>query len=117
MDSWGKSTSIDLNNCNIDIISSKSKIEIYIIEICNLIKMTRYGNPVIHYFGNEPHLSGYSFVQFIETSSITGHFSDNKLSAFIDIFSCTDYDHDLASKFTMNYFESTTMVIDIRNRF
>ena len=40
--------------------------------------------------------AGYSLVQLIETSAITGHFCDLSGDAYIDIFSCKDFDVELA---------------------
>ena len=43
-----------------------------------------------------PEAAGYSLVQLIETSAITGHFCDLSGDAYIDIFSCKDFDAELA---------------------
>ena len=45
----------------------------------------------------------------IETSSITGHFSEHWKKAYINIFSCLKYDHELAEKFTKEYFGAKTI--------
>jgi len=39
--------------------------------------------------------AGYSLVQLIETSAITGHFCDCSGDAYIDIFSCKVYQVEL----------------------
>lgn len=69
--------------------------------------MKRYGEPLIPHFGHEnPITSGYSMVQLIETSSITGHFSEYKKSAYINIFSCAWYDPEKTAEFAQKFFEA-----------
>ena len=49
---------------------------------------------------------GYSFMQFITTSSIVGHFINKGGIGFINIFSCEEYDVKKAVQFTKDYFEA-----------
>ena len=59
--------------------------------------MKAYGAPVLQHFAEHvPEAAGYSLVQLIETSAITGHFCDVSGDAYIDIFSCKDFDADAA---------------------
>ena len=51
--------------------------------------MVACGEPKIeHFAANNPNAAGFSLVQLIETSSITGHFVDLNGDSYIDIFSC-----------------------------
>ena len=51
------------------------------------------GPPVLQRFAEHvPEAAGYSLVQLIETSAITGHFCDKSGDAYIDVFSCKDFD-------------------------
>ncbi|MHC4873870.1 MAG: S-adenosylmethionine decarboxylase family protein [Planctomycetota bacterium] len=96
---------LDLYNCDITAISTAESIQKYAKELCKLIDMIPYGEAQTPYFGeNCEHTKGYSLLQFIETSSITGHFSEGTGSAYINIFSCKEYDAGLAEKFTKEYF-------------
>lgn len=96
---------LDLHDCDLDVISSKKKIKEYALELCKILKMTPYGKAFIPYFGlNKPHTKGYSLLQFIETSSITGHFSEHKRSVYLNIFSCKPYDADKAKEYTKEFF-------------
>ena len=45
-----------------------------------------------HRAAHVPQAAGYSLVQLIETSAITGHFCDASGDAYLDIFSCKDFD-------------------------
>src|SRR5262245_51794966 len=54
--------------------------------------MKAYGAPLLERFAEHlPEAAGYSLVQLIETSAITGHFCDLSGDAYIDIFSCKDF--------------------------
>ena len=67
--------------------------------------MKKYSKTLLPYFGEKAAFTkGYSLVQLIETSSITGHFSDYWGTAYINIFSCKKYDQALAKKFTGEFF-------------
>ena len=108
---WGKSASIDLHGCN-DNVSNPEQIREFIVELCKRIKMTRHGDVLIDRFG-QGSLEGWSCMQFIETSSITAHFEEqqNPKKAFIDIFSCKDFDETSAAKFCKNFFDADEMIL------
>ena len=96
---------IDLYECDLEAISSEQKIQQYARELCDILEMKAYGPPMTPYFGeNKEHTKGYSLVQFIETSSITGHFSEFTKAAYINIFSCMTYDAEKAEAYTQAFF-------------
>ena len=98
---------MNLYDCDINIISSGEKLKEYAREICKVIDMIPYGEPQIPYFGHsKPHTKGYSLLQFVETSSITGHFSEYNKNAYINIFSCKPYNKELATSFTKEFFKA-----------
>jgi len=103
---WGMLTSIDLFECDHEILSSGEKIKQYAIEVCDLIDMKRFGEPVVVRFGADPKVSGYSLAQLIETSLISGHFAETDNSVYIDIFSCKFYDQQKAVDFTRDFFKA-----------
>ena len=73
--------------------------------------MKAYGPPQTPYFGeNDEITKGYSLLQFIETSSITGHFSEGTGAAYINIFSCKRYDRAKATEFTGRFFGAKHVV-------
>jgi S-adenosylmethionine/arginine decarboxylase-like enzyme len=97
---------LDLYNCN-NNIKSKRKLQQYVNQLCKLIEMKKFGKTLLPYFGlNEAQTKGYSLLQFIETSSITGHFSEFWNRAYINIFSCKKFDHQLALEFSQKFFEA-----------
>ncbi len=104
---WGKSIHVDLHGCN-NYVKNPKKIEEFVAKLCEEINMKRHGPLHLDYFG-EGNLKGYSCMQFIETSSITAHFDHQKgkpYRAFIDIFSCKDFDEKKTGEFCKNYFSA-----------
>jgi S-adenosylmethionine/arginine decarboxylase-like enzyme len=100
---WGLSTAIDLQECRADIIRDAKQIESYVLELCELIGMKRYGNCQMVHFG-EGKVAGYSMVQLIETSLISGHFANESNAAYLDIFSCKNYDPAIVEEFSKVFF-------------
>lgn len=104
---FGMEVVLDLYDCNPETIRSKEKLQEYTRELCQVIEMTPYGAPFAERFGlNEAKTAGYSIVQLIETSSITGHFSEEGNSAYINIFSCKEFGPKQAAEFSKNFFEA-----------
>jgi len=104
---YGKELILDLFECDPKIIRSKKKILEYSNKICNLIKMKKYGKPICERFGFGKDLTaGFSLVQLIESSLVSGHFSELWNQAFIDIFSCKLFDEKMATNFTKKFFKA-----------
>ncbi len=105
-DQYGMELIIDLYQCDIEKISNGDHIKKYLIELCDhVITMKRYGKAIVEHFGHDsPITAGYSMVQLIETSCVSGHFSEHKKSAYINIFSCKWFDMDKAAQFTKEWF-------------
>jgi len=102
---WGLLASLDLYGCG-DKINDGEAIRNYVVKLCDeVIHMKRYGPCHLELFG-EPGtpLAGYSVFQFIETSCVSGHFSESDNSAYIDVFSCADFDPEAVRDFSMEYF-------------
>lgn len=107
---YGWELVMDLKGCDVSVMSSRDKLYEFIIKVCDLIEMKRYGEPLIEKFGlAKDFTAGYSLVQLIETSSITGHFSDFWGNCYINIFSCKPYDEAKAAKFTKEFFGAKDM--------
>jgi len=103
---FGYELILDLKNCDKKLIGSAISLEKYVIELCNIIDMKRYGNVMLHYFGlNDIHTKGFSLVQLIETSSIVGHFAEETGKVYINIFSCKDFSIIKAKDFTETFFK------------
>ena len=109
-DWWGRSASIDLHGCDPELLKDPKTIKIFVKELCQRINMKRVGPTMVKRFGHK-NLRGYSMIQFIETSSIVGHFDENWNRAFIDVFSCKTFDPEITSKFSKKFFKAKKMVM------
>jgi S-adenosylmethionine/arginine decarboxylase-like enzyme len=106
LEAWGLLSSIDLKNCNPATIRDAEKIKQYVIELCDLIEMKRFGECQVVHFGEDEKVAGYSMTQLIETSLISGHFANLTNTAYIDIFSCKGYDPEVVAEFSKEFFEA-----------
>ncbi|NYT06283.1 MAG: S-adenosylmethionine decarboxylase [Methanomicrobiales archaeon] len=112
-DAWGLYTSVDLRNCNPETIRNPEKIRQFIIELCDLIDMKRFGEPQIIHFGPCERVAGYSMTQLIETSLVSGHFANETNAAYLDIFSCKEYAPGVMAEFCRTFFEAESMTIHV----
>jgi S-adenosylmethionine/arginine decarboxylase-like enzyme len=103
---WGLLTSVDLYSCNSKTIRDAEAIKKYVRELCLLIEMKRFGDTKVVHFGEDEKVAGYSMVQLIETSLISGHFTNSTNNAYIDIFSCKYYNPLAVEEFTKKFFEA-----------
>lgn len=104
---YGLEVVLDLHGCDPKIIKSRSALRSFVNKMCKLLKMKRFGKTLIPHFGHDdPVTCGFSLLQFIETSSITGHFSELWNSAYINIFSCRMFDAKKAISFTKKFFKA-----------
>ncbi|MFH1235168.1 MAG: polyamine aminopropyltransferase [Candidatus Diapherotrites archaeon] len=113
---WGLLTSIDLFKCNPKTIRDKAKIAAYAEKLCKMLKFKRFGKTEVVHFGSSEKVEGYSMVQFIESSLVSGHFANSSNNAYIDIFSCGDYDSKKAINFTKKFFWAKSAVSNVLPR-
>lgn len=88
---WGWHLVLNLYECNLHLITSAEVIRKFVIELCDLINMCRFGGPLIVNFGENPRVAGYSLVQLIETSNICAHFVNDSAAVYLDVFSCKKF--------------------------
>ena len=104
---WGQYGFIDLGECNSFKLRDEATIKRYIEELIVNIKMKQFGEVLAVRFAlHDPKVAGYSAFCFLETSSITAHFAEDSDSIYIDIFTCSELDMDLALKFSCDYFDA-----------
>lgn len=104
MNAWGKHMILNLYKCNKIHIMNKTRIEDFSKTLVKRIDMKAYGMPQVIHFG-EANKAGYTLVQLIETSNITGHFCDESGNAYLDIFSCKDFCEKKVVDCVSEYFE------------
>lgn len=103
---WGVSTCIDLYDCDLALMQDADAIRKFVVELCDRIKMRRYGETQVVFFGDEPRVQGFSMTQLIETSLISAHFADASRAIYLDVFSCAPYSSEDTAKFAAEYFKA-----------
>lgn len=109
--SFGWDLLLDLYECDSEVLKSRDLLAEYAVQVCEVLQMKRFGDPFLEHFGYEkPETVGYSLVQLIETSSLVGHFSEFKRSAYLDLFSCREFNAENVTEFTKQYFRAQRVV-------
>ena len=94
---WGKHLVLDCSSCDLGAVRDANAIRDFCEDLVATIGMVAYGEPVLAHFATHlPEAAGYSLVQLIETSAVTGHFCDASGDAYLDVFSCKDFDAEVA---------------------
>jgi S-adenosylmethionine/arginine decarboxylase-like enzyme len=101
---WGIASSIDIYQCKPETIRSAERIRQFVVELCDLIDMKRFQDAIVVNFGEEERVAGFSMVQLIETSLISGHFANLTNTVYLDVFSCKPYDPDVVAQFARTFF-------------
>ena len=123
MKSYGKELILDIHNCNVSKFN-RTDIERYIRVLCNdVIDMERedlhwwdFEDDIAAYHEAPSHLKGTSCVQFISTSTIVIHSLVDLKKIFINIFSCKDFDPEMATVFTEKYFGGKVETYEVITR-
>jgi len=103
VNSWGYHLILDCKACDIDKVTDPDYLAYFVKEVIKAIDMKAYGEPtIVHFAEHNPDAAGYSLLQLIETSTITGHFVDKNGDAYIDIFSCKNFDPQAAAQIVQN---------------
>ncbi len=101
---WGYHLILDCKGCDIGAITSKEILTEFVKVLVKDIDMKAYGEPILEYFAeHNPDAAGYSLLQLIETSSITGHFVTKNGDCYLDVFSCKYFDPKIARKVVDTY--------------
>jgi S-adenosylmethionine/arginine decarboxylase-like enzyme len=104
---WGVASSFDIYNCDPKIIRDAAEIKRFVAELCDLIKMRRFGETQVVHFGEDERVAGYSMVQLIETSLISAHFANLTNTTYLDVFSCKPYEPAVVADFARKFFRGS----------
>jgi S-adenosylmethionine/arginine decarboxylase-like enzyme len=103
---WGLLSCIDLYECDPDIIRDAEAIKKFVVEVCDLIKMKRFGETQVIHFGEDERVAGFSMTQLIETSLVSAHFANQSNATYLDVFSCKTYDPEVVAEFAKKFFKA-----------
>lgn len=114
-DYWGYHLILDVKGCDI----SKSKDPVYISDftkqLVKNIDMVPFGDPQVLYFG-EGDLTGWTVLQFIQTSNIMGHFMDHNGDLYFDVFSCKSFDETIVIDMLNEWFAPENIKYEMKYR-
>lgn len=111
---FGEELIINLFDCKPETIRTEESLLGFVDELCKLIDMKKFGKPFIERFAVHSEIAaGYSVAQMIETSLISGHFSEYYNSAYINIFSCKAYDANKALEFAKEWFGAKSAKVQL----
>lgn len=114
---WGYHASIDMAGCNKAKVTDRDTILRFCEELVEAIDMKAYGEPQCEHFAeHDAGKAGYTLSQLIETSNICAHFVDATGEVYLDIFSCKEFDPDVAAEVAARYFEPTYGEVFFRER-
>lgn len=109
---YGYELILDLGECDPSTFTRDS-LDQFFTDLCEMIKMEKCE---VHFWDDvdvppeecqtDPRTKGTSAVCFILTSSIVVHTLDDLKTVYINIFSCKDFDEDVAKTFTYNWFKA-----------
>jgi S-adenosylmethionine/arginine decarboxylase-like enzyme len=103
MSYWGYHLMLDCSGCN-DNIKSKEQIYDFVKDLVQEIDMTAHGEPIIEFLLPGDPKQGYSLMQLITTSNICAHFVEPDSTAYLDVFSCKEFDIKVAENVFRRYF-------------
>ena len=109
MSYWGYHLLLDCSGCDIAAISDKQNIYNFVKDLVKRIDMTAHGEPIIEYLLPGDPKQGYSLMQLITTSNISGHFMELDGTAYFDIFSCKEFNIETAKSVVNEYFNPKKM--------
>lgn len=105
---WGWLTCIDAAECDETAINCRDTFQSFIDELLEQIEMVKIGD--LHIFWcdtNDPNKVGYSIYQLLQDSNVSAHFCPaDRNSAYLDIFSCKEYDPELTVEIFQKYFSA-----------
>lgn len=114
--SWGMEAQLDCYGCDPALIRDKDAIEKFAINLCDLIDMKRFGECQVVHFGEDERVAGYSMLQLIETSLVSAHFANQTNAAYINVFSCKEFNPFDVKDFVESYFGASRVKMKISYR-
>ena len=102
---WGRQLILDCLACDREAVRDADAIRGFCEDLVESIGMVAFGEPMLEHFATHvPEAAGYSLVQLIETSAVIGHFCDESGDAYLDIFSCKEFDPTVAVRVVERHF-------------
>lgn len=114
---YGLELIIDIDHCDLAVISDPDALKRYISGLVDRIQMKAFEGTWIRHFGHGSAVtSGYTAFQPIETSSIVVHVSDGLRRVHVNVFSCRRFDALDAMDYTETFFGGTDTTYTVLSR-
>ena len=107
---------LDCSGCDINSVTDRNNIYVFVKDLVNRIDMTAHGEPIIEHLLLGDPKQGYSLMQLITTSNICAHFMDLDGTAYFDIFSCKIFDIETVKAVVNEYFHPTKIRVNFITR-
>src|SRR3989338_9572527 len=92
---YGLELVLELFDCDLEKLTSINQVEEFLDKLEKEGGLTTYGAPLIKRFMGGGHFGeGYSFLQFLSSSSIAGHYIEGDRVVFLNVFSCSMFNAD-----------------------
>ena len=111
---WGYHLMLDCSGC--EQIDSRENIYNFVTNLVKEIDMIAHGEPIIEYLLPGDPKQGFSLMQLITTSNICGHFMELDGTAYFDIFSCKEFDINIAQNIVKKYFNPKKVRVNFLTR-
>jgi S-adenosylmethionine/arginine decarboxylase-like enzyme len=93
---------LDLAECDPIAVRDGEVLKRLVLGLCEAIGMEPYGPPWAERFAlDNPKAAGYTVMQPITTSLISLHASESRDSVCLDVFSCRDFDVEMATEYAV----------------
>ena len=114
---FGYHLMLDCSDCDMARMSSRANIYNFVKKLVTNIDMVAVGEPIIEFLAaDDPSKAGYSLMQLIVTSSITGHFMDRDRHIYLDVFSCKPFEIGAVEDTVKEYFSANKIRVNFLTR-
>lgn len=113
---WGYHIMLDCGGCDLKKIKDKNHIWSFVIALIKRVGMKAHGKMIIENLLEGTDNEGYSVLQMIVTSNITCHFVNKTGSAYIDLFSCKEFDAEVVIATVKEFFGPSSMKLNFVER-
>lgn len=116
MAAWGYHIMLDCSGCDQKKIKDKNHIWVFVKTLIKRVGMKAHGNMMIENLLQGTDNEGYSVLQMIVTSNITCHFVNKTGAAYIDLFSCKEFEAEIVIATVKEFFSPTAMKLNFVER-
>lgn len=113
---WGYHIMLDCKGCDLKKIKDKNHIWSFVRALIKRVDMKAHGDMIIENLLPGTDNEGYSVLQMITTSNITCHFVNKTGSAYIDLFSCKEFEAEIVIGLVKDFFQPTSMKLNFIER-